>query len=252
MSLQPIVVLVETQMGENIGAAARAMANFGLSKLRLVKPRDGWPSDVARANASRADHVIDGAELFETFDDAIADLTYILATTARPRDMFKPVLGPEAAISEARTEIGKEGKVGLLFGRERWGLLNDEIARAHAIVTLPVDPTFASLNVAQAVLILAYEWRRAETDGALPFEGQDNPPAPAKDMEYLFAHLEMALDDASYYRPAEKRDHMIRNIRTMLTRGRWSEQEVRTFRGVIAALERRHERRRSSAPESDQ
>lgn len=239
----PVIVLVETQMGENIGAAARAMANFGLSELRLVKPRDGWPSDVARANASRADHVIDGAVVFETFEAAIADLTCVLATTARSRDMYKPVLDPVAAVADARAAIANGGKAGLVFGRERWGLTNDEVALSNAIVTLPVDPTFASLNVAQAVLVLAYEWRRAVTAGELPFQAPENPPAPAEDLGHLFAHLEGALDNASYFRPAEKREHMVRNLRTMITRGAWSEQEVRTFRGVIAALERRHERK---------
>ena len=239
--LMPVVVLVETQMGENIGAAARAMANFGLHEMRIVNPRDGWPNYVARANASRADHVIDAAKVYETYEEAIADLSYTLATTARGRDMYKPVIGPDEAahVSMARAREGQ--KVGLIFGRERWGLTNDEVALADAIVTLPVDPNFSSLNVAQAVLVLAYEWRKLATGGALPFGEPDTKPASRENLSHLFTHLERALEDASYFRPPEKREHMVRNIRTMITRGAWSEQEVRTFRGVIAALERRHE-----------
>lgn len=245
------MVLVEPQLGENIGAAARAMANFGLSRMRLVNPREDWPNERAVAAASGADHVLSGAELFKSVEDAVADLQFVLATTARPRDLAKRVRGPEDAASALRRSAEAGVATGVLFGRERWGLENHEIALADDIVTLPVDPAHASLNVAQAVLIIAYEWRVAEIGADLPFEGANQlAPAPKEDLLRLFDHLEGALDDAGFFRPAEKKSHMVQSLRTMLQRAALSEQEVRTLRGVVAAFERKPRRPRKPSRRS--
>lgn len=239
----PAVILCEPQLGENIGAAARAMANFGLWDLRLVNPRDGWPNERAVASASRADHVIERVRVFETIEAAIADLSLVFATTARKRDMFKPVIGPDEAADRLLAHIGQGAPAGVLFGRERWGLNNEEVALADAIVTLPVEPAFASLNIAQAVLVIAYEWRRAANAGeALPFTGETGKLAGKHDLVGLFEHLEEALDRSGFFQADEKRPVMVNNLRSMLTRAGFNEQEVRTLRGVVAALDRRHER----------
>ena len=156
----PVVVLVNPQLGENIGAAARAMANFGLCELRLVEPRDGWPSEVARANAAKADHVIDDVVVFDTLAEALADLNFVYATTARQREMLKPVRDPRDAATNLRSRYNRGERVGILFGRERWGLESVEVALADEIITFPVNPAFASLNIAQAVLLMSYEWMR--------------------------------------------------------------------------------------------
>jgi tRNA/rRNA methyltransferase len=237
----PAVVLVEPQLGENIGTTARAMANFGLWDLRLVNPRDGWPNERAVAAASRADHVIEKVRVFETLEAAIGDLSLVLATTARRRDMQKDVLGPDVAAQRLATHIAGGGGAGLLFGRERWGLYNEEVALADAIVTLPVEAAFASLNIAQAVLVLAYEWRR-QTQGALPFGTGLSEVASKDELIRLFEHIEEALDRAGFFTAPDKRPHVVDNLRTMLTRGQFSSQEVRTLHGVIAAIDRRHER----------
>ena len=233
----PVVILVKPQLGENIGAAARAMANFGLSRLRLVAPRDGWPSDKARASASGADWVIDGAEVHATTADAIADLGFVLATTARPRDMVKRVVGPGTAAEELARRIQSAEQAGILFGGERAGLDNDDIALADTIVTYPVNPGFASLNLAQAVLLFAYEWMRAR--GPEQEEGlvlNKHTLAPKADLVRLFEHLEAELDAAGFLKPVEKRPVMVRTLRNLLHRATLTEQEVRTLRGVIVAL----------------
>src|SRR5688572_2269832 len=191
----PAIILVEPQLGENIGAAARAMANFGLWDLRLVNPRDGWPNVHAERAASRADHVLEKVRVFETLAEAIADLELVYATTARSRDMQKDVLGPEAATANLNRHVAGGGKAGVLFGRERWGLYNDEIAVADAIVTFPVEPAFASLNIAQAVLLMSFEWRRQNEGNSLPFtEPPESPPATKDQLLGLFEHLEAVLD----------------------------------------------------------
>lgn len=241
--LSPVVILCEPQMGENIGAAARAMANFGLSELRLVNPRDGWPNEKATANASRALHVIEQVRVFERTEDAVADLNFVYATTARDRDLTKDVRGPVHAARHLRQLEGQGARAGLLFGRERWGLNNDEIALADEILTLPVVPEFASLNIAQAVLVIAYEWRKAgfpEEDGGLPFGMPErSPPATKEELIHLFGHLETSLDERSFFRPAEKKEVMTRNLRAIFQRVSLTAQEVRTLRGVIATLEGR-------------
>lgn len=239
MSAAPSIILVEPQIGENIGMAARAMANFGLTDLRLVRPRQAWPNPRAQATASGADHVIDGAKLFDSVEAAIADLNYVLATTARQRDTFQEVFGADEAARRAGQKIAAGGKAGILFGRERWGLQNEEVALAHALVTLPVDPEFASLNIAQAVVVVAYEWRKFSTGGALPFSEDKGMPASHADIEGLVGHFEAALDRAGFFPTEEKRPSMARNLRTLLTRAGFNAQEIRTLRGAIASLERK-------------
>jgi tRNA/rRNA methyltransferase len=238
----PAVILCEPQLGENIGTAARAMANFGLWDLRLVRPRDGWPNEKAVAAASRADHVINNVRVFDTLEAAIADLTLVYATTARSRDMQKDVIGPDEAGRRIAAHIGLGQGAGLLFGREKWGLLNEEVALADTIVTLPVEPAFASLNIAQAVLILAYEWRLQSGQGQLPFDSGRAETAPKSELVGLFEHLEGVLDHSGFFTTPDKKPSMVNNLRTALTRGSFTSQEIRTLRGVISSIDRRHER----------
>lgn len=235
----PAIILVEPQLGENIGMVARAMANFGLAELRLVNPRDGWPNERARAAASRADHVIDSVQIFDTLPEAIADLNFVFATTARERDGFKPVRGPVEAGRALRGRFRAGEKTGILFGRERIGLENDEVGLADEIVTFPVNPAFASLNIAQAVLLMSYEWMKsgmeAETDTA--FVGPEMSPAPKEQLLGLFRHLEEALDVRGYFRPAAKKPKMVDNLRAVLTRPGFAEAELKVLRGVVASLD---------------
>ena len=233
----PIVVLVEPQLGENIGAAARAMANFGLPRLRLVKPLQGWPNEKARVMASGADRVLDGAGIYDTLADAIADCSFVLATTARAHDQAKPVLGADAAASEVRTRVAAGETVALLFGRERTGLENHEVALADRIITLPVNPAFASLNLAQAVAVVGYEWFKCASSGELPFTmPEKSPPAPKQQFDAFFAGLERELEKVEFYRPAEKRSTMSINLRNIFTRMRPSQQDIRTLHGVIMSI----------------
>lgn len=232
------VILVEPQLAENIGMAARAMANFGLSDLRLVSPPVGWRRKGARAAASGAVTILDGARLFATARDAIADLNFVLATSARERGQMKRVLDPGAAMAEAaRRAVAGEG-VGVLFGRERTGLENDEVSLADVLVTFPVEEAHSSLNLAQAVLLVAYEWRRAVGLGqALPFGGaMRSPPASRASLFALFDHLEGALDGLRFY-PEDKRAVMVRNMRDILHRMSLTEQDIRTLHGALRALE---------------
>ncbi|RFC62366.1 RNA methyltransferase [Fulvimarina endophytica] len=236
--IAPAIILVEPQMGENIGMVARAMANFGLVDLRLVKPRDGWPNERARATASRADHVLDAARVFETLREAIGDLSLVYATTARPRDSFKPVRGPEEA-AERLVAHSAIGRTGVLFGREKYGLENEEVGLADEIVTFPVNPQFASLNIAQAVLLVSYAFTNAARPDHRPrFEAPVTTRADKADLFHLFEHLEAALDRRNYFFPPHKREALVQNLRTMLTKAEFSEQEVRSLRGVIRSLER--------------
>ena len=223
------------------------MANFGLCDLRLVNPREGWPNERARATASRADHVIDAVRVFDAVVDAISHLGFVFAATARPREVSKPVVGPHDAVMRTRGLLAGGTGVGFIFGRERIGLTNEEVSLADEILTLPVEPGFSSLNIAQSVLIVAYEWRLSGLAGeaaALPFDGEVAPPADKADLVRLFAHLESALDAAGFFRPPEKRAHMMSALRAMLQRAGLTDQEVRTLRGAIAALERRPTRPR--------
>ncbi|MBL4646721.1 MAG: RNA methyltransferase [Hyphomicrobiales bacterium] len=239
----PVIILVEPQLGENIGTAARAMANFGLSRMRIVNPRDGWPNDRARGAAAKADHVIDAVEVFDNLQDAIADLNHVYATTARSREIFVPVNEPEAAMRKIHGHDDAEQSCGILFGRERWGLKNEEVVLADEIITFPVNPAFASLNIAQAVLLISYEWMRSINDTSAPvFSEPENPPATKKDMAGLFQHLEGALDEANFFRPPEKREHMIGTLRALLQKGKYSLREVSILRGVIGVLQGRETR----------
>jgi tRNA/rRNA methyltransferase len=236
----PAVILVEPQLGENIGMVARAMANFGLAELRLVNPRDGWPSEKARSAASKADHVIDGTKVFETLEEAIADLNFVYATTARERYGFKPVRSPVTAAETLRTRFKSGEKTGILFGRERWGLTNEEVALADEIVTFPVNPAFASLNIAQAVLLMSYEWMKSGMDDLtetvfLPIEQR---PSTKEQVIGLFEHLEEALDARNYFHPPAKKPRMIDNLRAVISRRGFTEQEISVFRGVINSLDR--------------
>lgn len=247
----PVIILVAPQLGENIGMVARAMANFGLSELRLVAPRDGWPNEKAQSAASRADHVIEGAKVYETLPEAVADLKFVVATTARTRDMLMPVRGPEDSIRELRVRENADQKTGILFGRERVGLLNDEIAIADEIVTFPVNPAFASLNIAQAVLLMSYEWlKSADGQDAVELPEVDlGDPAPRGEVIRMYEHLERALTKVNYYFPEHRAETMKMNLRTLLGKATWNEQEIRTLRGVIARFENNTvDRRNQTAP----
>src|SRR5665213_3323451 len=234
----PIVILVEPQLGENIGMAARAMGNFGLTRLRIVNPRDGWPNVHARRAASGADHILDHVELFDTVAQAVADCTLLFATTARAHDQAKPVVGPEGAAREIVAQAGQgTGEIGILFGRERSGLLNEEVAIANRIITFPVNPGFASLNLAQAVLLMGYEWFKLSTAGALPFAMPErSEPASQHQMDAFFDNLVRELDKVEFLRPAEKRETMLVNLRNIFTRMDPTRQDMHTLHGVVMAI----------------
>jgi tRNA/rRNA methyltransferase len=250
----PAIILVEPQLGENIGMVARAMANFGLAELRLVSPRDGWPNEKARSAASKADHVIDETQVFETLEDAIRDLNFVYATTARERYGFKPVRSPVTAASTLRSKFRGGEKTGILFGRERWGLTNEEVALADEIVTFPVNPAFASLNIAQAVLLMSYEWMKSGMEDLddTRFEAVQQRPSTKEQVFGLFEHIEEALDARGYFHPAEKKPKMVDNLRAVLSRRGFSEQEISVFRGVINSLDRFPRKRPNVEPALDQ
>jgi len=233
----PAVVLVEPQLGANIGAAARAMLNFGLADLRLVRPRDRWPSPEAVANASGADEVLARARLFDTLAEAVGDLSYVLATTARARDMTKDVLTPDAAAAELRAAAVRGEGSGVVFGRESTGLDNDALALADAVIAVPSNPGFSSLNLAMAVLLVGYEWYRAGegTPAQAVLSGRARAATKAE-LLGLFEQLEAELDACGFLRVADKRPTMVRNLRNLFQRARLTEQEVRTLRGVITGL----------------
>jgi tRNA/rRNA methyltransferase len=247
----PVFVLVRPQLGENIGAAARAMWNFGLAGLRLVDPRDGWPNGRAAATASGATVVLDAARVFPDTAAAVADLTFVYASTARPREVTKPVFTPEAAVADMRARITAGERVGLLFGPERTGLETDDVVLAGAIVTVPTNPAFASINLAQSAVLMAYEWRR-QGDATPPvrLEGEATTPAPVEEVGRLIEHLETELDAAHYFWPEHKADALRLTLRNILRRAPLTEQDVRTLRGVVRALAegpKRHRRRRDGA-----
>ena len=230
----PLIVLVRPQLGENIGKAARAMLNFGLAEMRLVAPRDGWPNPAAGPAASGADEVLAGAQVFDSVAEAVADCAHVYATTVRKRGVTKPVLTPEAAARE----IGRQsGRSAILFGPERSGLETDDVALARAIITVPVNPAFGSLNLAQAVILCAYEWSKGEVL-AQPTVEELLPPAPQEELEGMIAHLERLLEPKRYFFPASRAEATRRTLRTMLTKPGWNHLEVRTMRGVLSALEK--------------
>lgn len=233
----PVVVLVEPQMGENIGAAARAMANFGLSKLRLVKPLQGWPNEKARVMAAGADRVLDGAVIYQTLAEAIGDCTFVVAATARNHDQAKPVIGADQAAAEMAPRVAGGETVAIVFGRERNGLENHEVGLADRIVTLPVNPAFASLNLAQAVVVVGYEWFKLSGGGALPFVmPEKSPPAVKQQLDAFFGDLERELEKVEFFRPEEKRGTMVVNLRNIFQRMALTQQDMRTLHGVITAI----------------
>jgi tRNA/rRNA methyltransferase len=244
----PSIILMEPQLADNIGMVARASANFGLDDLRLVNPRDGWPNEKARIAASGANYIIDDARAFSSLEDSISDLNWLAATTARQRDLRKPVMTPEQAIVEIRTRIGRGERCGILFGRERNGLETSEVANADALIMIPVNSRFASLNLAQAVLLLGYEWMRGDPGRSLgrvttyekPLNaglnfGHDRTATKAE-LTGLFEHLEGELDRLGFFNPKHRKSTVVQNVRTLLSRIGATEQEVRTLRGIVATL----------------
>lgn len=236
--LAPVIILIEPQLGENIGMCARAMLNCGLNQLRIVNPRDGWPNESAVAAAAGANEVLQSAQIHKNIKNAIWDLNYIFATTARPRGMVKQVKMPWDAVFEIYSASLSGIKTGIMFGRESMGLSNDEIALANSIVAVPLNPNFNSLNLAQAVLVLGYEWNKLMHGKSTPkfALSKEGRIAIWDDLFQLFKHLEEELDKSGFLRVDEKRPTMVRNIRNMLTRVSLTEQEVRTLRGIITSL----------------
>lgn len=244
----PVVILVRPQLAENIGMVARAMANFGLEDLRLVDPRDGWPNEKARIAASGANFIIDGAHASATLDAALTGLNWVCATTARQRDLAKPVLTPEQAVGEMRRRLADGQRCGIMFGPERNGLETEEVANADAVVMAPVSSNFASLNLAQAVLLVSYEWMKQSGAGSIgrvtTYEEalqpgprtRGSPPATKEELLAFFEHIERELEQNGFFNPPEKRPSMVQNMRTMFTRMGATQQEIRTLRGVIKAL----------------
>ena len=244
----PSIILMEPQLADNIGMVARASANFGLDDLRLVNPRDGWPNEKARIAASGANYIIDDARTFSSLEDSIADLNWLAATTARQRDLRKPVMTPEQAIAEMRRRIGRGERCGILFGRERNGLETSEVANADVLIMIPVNSRFASLNLAQAVLLLGYEWMRGDPGRSLgrvtTYEkpladglnlGHDRTATKAE-LTGLFEHLEAELERLGFFNPKHRKTTVVQNVRTLLSRIGATEQEVRTLRGIVATL----------------
>ena len=232
--LNPILILVRPQLGENIGKAARAMLNFGLTEMRLVAPRDGWPNPSAGPAASGADSVLADAQVFGTVAEATSDCAHVYATTVRKRGVIKPVLTPEAAAAEM---LKVQGRSAILFGPERTGLESDDVAIARKIITVPINPKFGSLNLAQAVMVVAYEWSKSQ-NLAQPPKVDNEPPAPQAELDGLIGQLDAMLDYAGFYFPPDKVPTVKRNIRSILTKPGWNAQEVRTLRGVLTAIEK--------------
>jgi len=232
LAMAPAIVLVRPQLGQNIGKSARAMLNFGLTELRLVRPRDGWPNAEAGPAASGADIVLERAKLFDRLEDAIADCSSIYASTVRRRDLVMPVIGPEAMAAQIAASPARSA---ILFGPERSGLETDEIALANAIVTVPINPRFASLNLAQAVILLAYEWSKTGALAQPPLK-QSEPPAPHGELGALIGHLEALLEAKNYYHPPERARATRNTVRSIFAKTGWSSREVKAVRGILRAL----------------
>jgi tRNA/rRNA methyltransferase len=231
-SAGPIIILVRPQLGQNIGKAARAMLNFGLTEMRLVAPRDGWPNPDAGPAASGADVVLEQARLFDTVEEAIADCSLVFASTVRRRDLIMPVIGPEEM---AERIAALPTRSAILFGPERSGLETEEVALANAIVTVPINPEFGSLNLAQAVILLAYEWSRREKLAQPPARDAE-APAPHGELDGLIAQLDEALVAKGYYHPPSRTQATRNTIRTIFTKTGWSSREVKAIRGIVRAL----------------
>ena len=230
--LPPVIVLVRPQLGENIGKAARAMLNFGLTEMRLVSPRDGWPNPDAGPAAAGADVVLDGAQVYESLADAVADCAHVYATTVRKRGVTKPVVTPEEAAREIHTA---EGRSAFVFGPERSGLETDDVALARKILTVPINPQFGSLNLAQAVILCAYEWSK-QADLEQPTVTDLGEPAPQEELEGMIVQFETLLENAGYFFPPDRAPATKRTLRNLLTKPGWNHLEVRTMRGVLSAL----------------
>lgn len=229
---KPIIILVRPQLGQNIGKAARAMLNFGLTEMRLVSPRDGWPNPEAGPAASGADCVLEQAQLFASVKEAVADCSLIFASTVRRRDLVMPVVDP----AEMAARIGISGqRSAIVFGPERSGLETEDVALANAIVTVPINPQFGSLNLAQAVILLAYEWSKSSSL-AQPTAKELEPPAPHAELEGLIAQLDEELDSKGYFHPPSRTEATKNTLRTIFTKTGWSSREIKAIRGVIRAL----------------
>ncbi len=233
MSLQdPIIILVRPQLGQNIGKAARAMLNFGLTELRLVAPRDGWPNPDAGPAASGADQVLEQALVYPSVAEAVADCTAVFASTVRRRDLVLPVVGPAEMAAEIHAS---PGRTAILFGPERSGLATEDVALAAKIVTVPINPDFGSLNLAQAVILLAYEWSRSQPLAQPTFKDSE-PPATQFEVEGLVGQVDEALGKSGYYFPADRTEVTRLNLRTMLTKPGWSTREIRALRGMLRSI----------------
>lgn len=230
----PVIVLVRPQLGQNIGKAARAMLNFGLTEMRLVAPRDGWPNPAAGPAASGADIVLERARVFATAADAVADCSIVYAATVRRRELVMPAVTPDAMASVIAATPARSA---ILFGPERSGLETEEVALAGAIVTVPINPEFASLNLAQAVILLAYEWSRTVTL-AIPPDKVPEPPAPHGELDGLISQLDEALEAKGYFHPPARQQATRNTLRTIFTKTGWSSREIKAVRGIIRALER--------------
>ncbi|MBL94806.1 MAG: rRNA methyltransferase [Magnetovibrio sp.] len=240
ITASPTIILVKPQLGENIGMCARAMWNCGVTKLRIVKPRDKWPSTSAKAAAAGANNVIGSVEVFESLEKAVGDLNVVFASSARPRCMTKSIITPWEAASELQASSLAGLKTGIMFGQESKGLNNDEIVIANKVIAVPLNPSFNSLNLAQAVFVICYEWRKLTNriDSSELLISENPKLADKKQLIYLFKHLETELDSCGFFRVGEKRPSMIRNIRNILSRVRLTKKEVRTLRGIISSLVR--------------
>ncbi|HSI39568.1 MAG TPA: RNA methyltransferase [Xanthobacteraceae bacterium] len=250
----PVVILVEPQLGENIGSAARAMGNFGLSRLRIVNPREGWPNPKAHVFASGADRILEAAEVYPDARSAIADLNLVIATTARERGMAKPVWSADHAAAELAGRLAAGQQAGLMFGRERTGLYTEEVSLADAILTLPVNPAFASLNLGTAVAVVGYEWAKLAAAGTLPFAPPETGPLAEKaDLLAFFGHLERELEAANFFRSPQKQPSTTRNIRNIFHRLGLSRQDIATLHGMVTALAQGRDRRtQRPEPEADE
>ena len=240
---KPIIVLIRPQLGENIGKAARAMLNFGLTEMRIVAPRDGWPNPSAGPSAAGADIVLDQAKIFDTTAEALADCEHVYATTVRKRGVQKPVVGPDGAARLMHTQPGRHA---VIFGREASGLATEDVALARNILTVPINPEFGSLNLAQAVILVAYEWSRIGTELTADIsalvqptaEDEWLPPAPQSELDGLVGHFERLLDPRGYFLPEPRREATARTLRNVLTKPGWNHLEIRTLRGILSTIER--------------
>ena len=247
----PAIILSHPQIGENIGAAARAMLNFGLSDLRLVRPREAWPNKKAEAMAVGAVSVLEGARVFDTTEAAVADLGLVFATTGRDRLMSKRVVTPDEAVTELASELAQDRPCGILFGAERMGLTNEEVVLADAIMTVPTNPKFASLNLAQSVAVVGYEWFKGtheKPEFKVPAKYRRSKLANKEDLVGFFEHIEGELDKAEFLFPPAKRPAMVQNMRNMWHRAALTYQEVQTLRGVVRALVGGKKRRKKEEP----